>query len=111
MSLHMRKVGLAWPALVGVDGHPYPGAGAGQHLVNRVVHDLVDEVMKGFVIGAAHVHTRAPANGLQPFQYLNIFCLVARELIVGQVLYLEAHSTTTVNLHRDRPRLAHRRLP
>jgi hypothetical protein len=33
-------------------------------------------MVQGLDIGAANVHTRAAADGLQPFEYLDIFSLV-----------------------------------
>ncbi len=51
-------------------------AGAGQRLVDGVVHHLIHQVVERLDVGAAHVHARAAAHGLQAFQDLDIFCAV-----------------------------------
>ena len=51
-------------------------AGAGQRFVNRVIHDLIDQVMQGFQVGAANIHAGPPADSLEPFQDLNFFSAV-----------------------------------
>ncbi|GAA2891288.1 hypothetical protein GCM10010517_55610 [Streptosporangium fragile] len=40
----------------------------GQGLVDRVVHDLVDEVMKTTLSGGADVHARALTDRLKSFE-------------------------------------------
>ena len=45
---------------------------SGQGLVDRVVHHLVDEVMKTFFGYIAYIHGRTLAYGLKPFEDLNI---------------------------------------
>jgi hypothetical protein len=45
---------------------------AGDRLIHGIVENLGGEVMKGFVVGAADVHTRAPTDGLQSLEDLDI---------------------------------------
>ncbi|GAA1650679.1 hypothetical protein GCM10009733_054630 [Nonomuraea maheshkhaliensis] len=40
-----------------------------QGLVHRVVHDLLDEMVKTALTGGADIHTRALANRLKPLEY------------------------------------------
>ncbi len=51
-------------------------AGACQRLIDRVVNHLVDEMVKRFDVCAAHIHSGSASNGLQAFQYLDVFRLV-----------------------------------
>ena len=67
--------------VVGVDGDGDVVAEAGQGLVDRVVHYLKDKVVQAPDIGAAHVHTGAPTNGLQPLQNLDILSSVGSCLL------------------------------
>ena len=57
---------------IGCDADVDAVAVAGESLVHCVVQQLLDEVMKSVHSGAADVHSRADADGFQPFQYLNI---------------------------------------
>jgi hypothetical protein len=56
-----------------VDGNQDMVARTGQGFVDRVIHNLIDQVMQGLQVGAAHVHAGAASNGFQPFQNLDIF--------------------------------------
>ena len=47
-------------------------AEAGQRLVDRVVDDLVDQVMQAGGPGRADVHRRPLADGLEPFEDLDL---------------------------------------
>ncbi len=60
------------------------GAATGEGLVDRVIHDLDEEVMEAAGGGAADVHGRALAHRLQALEDLNILRLVLllRGLIV-----------------------------
>jgi hypothetical protein len=49
----------------------------GKCLVNRVVYDLVDEVVKAPRPGRANVHTGTLTDSLQPFEYLNVSGTIA----------------------------------
>ncbi len=44
---------------------------AGQGLVDRVVHDLVDEVVQAALAGGADVHTGTLADGFQALEDLD----------------------------------------
>ena len=46
----------------------------GHRFVDGVVHDLVDEVVESALVGAADVHARPPAHGLQAFEDLDVAC-------------------------------------
>src|SRR5690606_36395526 len=48
----------------------------GDGLVNRVVDDLVDQVVEATLVGRANVHPRAPADSLKPLKNLNATCVV-----------------------------------
>ena len=54
-------------AAVLVDGHLDLIAGAGQRLIHRVVHHLVDQVVQRLGVRTTHVHPRPAPNRLQPF--------------------------------------------
>ncbi len=68
-----------------VDRHVYIGAVSGQRLVDRVVHDLVDEVVETLLADVADIHGRAFAHrfealedldvrrGIRLFLFLNVF--------------------------------------
>ena len=45
-------------------------------LVDRVVHDFVDKVMKAFGRDVANIHGRAFAHGLQTFEDLDFISVV-----------------------------------
>ena len=55
-------------ARVGVDRDLDVVALAGERFVDRVVHDLVDEVVESARAGRPDVHTRALANGFETFE-------------------------------------------
>jgi len=63
-------------AFVFVNGDSDPIAFPGQGFINRVVNYLVDQVMQRFDVRTANVHTRAAADCFQPFQDLDIACVV-----------------------------------
>jgi hypothetical protein len=46
---------------------------AGQGFIDRVIHHFINQVVQGFDVGAAHIHTGAAADGFQTFQHLDIF--------------------------------------
>jgi hypothetical protein len=59
---------------VGVDADLHLGGVAGQHLVDAVVHDLVDHVVEArAVVGVADIHARALAHGIQALENLDGF--------------------------------------
>ena len=41
----------------------------GQSLVNRVVHDFVNQVVQAQFAGGSYVHCRPFAHGVAPFQH------------------------------------------
>ena len=53
---------------VGQQRHLDPVAVAGQGLVDRVVHDLVDQVVQATLTGRPDVHARPLAHGVQPLE-------------------------------------------
>jgi hypothetical protein len=50
---------------------------AGDGLVHAVVDDLGRKVVERAVVGAADVHARAAADGLEAFEHLDCGCVVA----------------------------------
>src|SRR5690606_6262574 len=58
--------------VVGVDRDGDLGAVAGHRLVDRVVHDLVDEVVQTPRGRRADVHARPLPHGFQPLQDLDL---------------------------------------
>ena len=53
---------------------------AGQRLVDRVVDDLIDQMMQAHFAGRADVHGGAQADGREAFEDRDIFCGVASGL-------------------------------
>ena len=49
---------------------------ARHRLVDRVVDDLVDEVVQSAGAGRADVHAGTHPHGLEPFEHLDLFCAV-----------------------------------
>ena len=62
-------------------------AHAGKCLVDGVVHNLIDEMVKSLLRGRTDVHTRAFANGFQPFEHLNLTVFVCA-VILFHVVFL-----------------------
>ena len=54
-----------------LEGHDDIGTDAGQNLVDGVIDHLLDEVMEPIDSGRPDVHTGAPADRLETFQYLD----------------------------------------
>ena len=83
----MVTAGSSWPGAVSVgmprplsstrtaavvgEGHDDPVAVARQRLVDRVVHDLPDQVVQASLAGRADVHARALADRLEPLEDLD----------------------------------------
>ena len=63
---------------VGLELHFDPGGVAGDGLVHGVVHHLREEMVHRLLVGAADIHAGPTADGLQPFQHLNVGGGVAR---------------------------------
>ena len=61
-----------------VDRHLYMVAVACQRLVDRVVDDFIDQVVKTRHAGRADVHAGALADSLQTFENLNLAGVVLR---------------------------------
>ena len=58
-------------AAVGLEGEDDPVAVAGQRLVDRVVHDLPDQVVQAALAGGADVHAGALADRLEALEHLD----------------------------------------
>ncbi len=56
---------------------------AGDRLVHRIVEHFGDEVMERALVGAADIHTGTAADGLQPFEDLDILGRIARTRFTG----------------------------
>ena len=71
--------------VVDVDGDVHLVAEAGQRLVDRVVDDLVDEVMKARLSGRPDVHGGPLADGLETFEDLDFVgtVFVRRKAVVA----------------------------
>jgi len=54
--------------------------------INRVIHDFIDKMMKRFYVGAANVHPWSPADSFEPFEDLDITCIVVFGFIVQFLL-------------------------
>ena len=61
---------------VSLNGHVNFGGVAGERFVDRVIYDLVDQVVQTALSGRANVHAGALANRFQTFQHGNIGCTV-----------------------------------
>ena len=61
---------------------------ARDRLVHGVVEDLGHEMVHGTFIGAADIHARALADGLEPLQHLDVACRV--RIVLGRGLLLPA---------------------
>ena len=61
---------------VSLNGHVNFGGVTGERLVDRVIYDLVDQVVQTAFSGRANVHAGALANRFQTFQHGNIGCTV-----------------------------------
>ena len=59
-----------------MDGDGYLVAPAGESLVDGVVHNLVNEVVKSGFRGRAYVHTRTLSHRFETFQNLNLAFVV-----------------------------------
>jgi len=59
---------------------------ASKSLINGVVNDFIDEVMKGFDVGTTNIHARPATNSLKSFEDLDITCIVMFEFIVQVLL-------------------------
>jgi hypothetical protein len=64
-------VRYANPAILG-DGDVDRVTVTGESFVDRVVDDFINEVVKTTGTCGADVHSRAFANGLKPFENLNV---------------------------------------
>ena len=53
-----------------------------QRLVDRVVDDLIDQVMQSLLAGRADIHGRAQAHGRQAFENRNVFSRIPATLFV-----------------------------
>ncbi len=62
---------------VGIERHLDAGGVAGDRLVHGIVERLGKEMMQRLLVGAADIHARAPAHGLEPLQHLDVGCGVA----------------------------------
>ena len=60
--------------VVGVEGDLDAVVAARQRLVDRVVDDLVDEVVEAPLAGRADVHARPEPDGLEPLEDGDVLC-------------------------------------
>ncbi|MNS92966.1 hypothetical protein D3C72_1271160 [compost metagenome] len=79
--------------MIGVQGDVDMGAEAGQRLVDRVVDHLVHQVVKALLTGAADVHARALADGLEALEHLNLFGTISARHAGVEVRGLHVHPT------------------
>ncbi len=61
---------------VSVKRHDDPGRMAVHHLVDGVVDDLPEQVVKARLVDAADIHARPAPNGLQALEHRDRFCRV-----------------------------------
>jgi hypothetical protein len=69
--------------VVRVDGHRDGVAVAGQRLVDRVVHHLVDQVVQAADARRADVHAGTLADGLEALEDRDVLGVIARSLLAG----------------------------
>ena len=55
---------------------------AGKRLVDRIVNDLIDQMMQPAGTGRADIHTRSFSDGLQPLKDLDLIGAVIVLLII-----------------------------
>ena len=65
---------------VSLNGHVNFGGVAGERLIDRVIYNLVDQVVQTALSGRANVHAGALTNRFQTFQHGNIGCTVFMRL-------------------------------
>ena len=82
--------------VAGEDVHGDVGAVARQRLVDGVVHDLIDQMVKAGGRGGADVHTRALAHRLQSLQHLDLRAAV---LVLGMGGFLGIQDQFFVLFH------------
>ena len=63
-------------AVVLMDRHIHMVAISGQRLVDGIVHNLIDEMMKSAFGRAADIHAGTHTDGLKTFQYLDLVRVV-----------------------------------
>ena len=57
-----------------------------QRFIHRVVHDLVDQMVKAALVRGADIHARTLAHRLQPFQHLDLVFVIFSSLLRLSVL-------------------------
>ena len=62
--------------IIFVDRHIDLCTKAGQSFIDRIIHDLIDQVMQTSGRRTADIHTRTLSNGLKSFKNLNLTCAV-----------------------------------
>ena len=62
--------------IIRVDRHVDVLTEACQRLIHRIVYNLIHQMVKSAGGGTSNVHTRSFADGLQPFQDLDLICSV-----------------------------------
>ena len=62
--------------VAGQDHHVDLVAVPGQRFVDRIVHDLIDQMVQAARPGGADVHARALPDSLQPLQHLDLVFVV-----------------------------------
>ena len=82
-----RAVVLDADAAVGEQADDDAVAEARHRLVDRVVDDLVDEVMQSARAGGADVHPRAQPDVLHALEDLDVLGVVAGLLALGRPLF------------------------
>ena len=78
-----RPLSIDRDGVVRVDRHRDRVAVAGERLVHRVVHNLVDEVVQPAHTGRADVHAGTLADGLEALENRDVLGVVARWLLLS----------------------------
>ena len=82
---------------VGVDGDAYRIGIARHDLVDTVIDDLIDELVKATMIGCTDVHARAHTHRFQPFKNLNVlFAIIA--VAISIPVHFSAASTVAITI-------------
>src|SRR3954447_8311660 len=75
---HAAAVVSVRDAAIGVDGQLDMRGVAGHRLVDRVIDDLPDQMVKAAPVGRADVHARPAPNCLKTLEDLDALCRVRR---------------------------------
>ena len=89
--------------VVRVDDHRDVVTAAGQRLINRVVNNLVDEMMKAARTRGSDVHAGTLADGLEPLEDRDVLCVITGLLLwAPSAVVVSQRSSDDIETPRDR---------